>query len=221
MDVLIVPKTLASLEYTALRLPLTFVEKQLVARLLEPESSARLSFEKALGTLDVTVARWIGDDDRASRGRVLSRRADVLTKAVQLEHKAAAHKEQATGTLQQAKDTAEHQREQAEQRVKDDLHSIRTEQRSDKRAAQEKAAEQTSANTAAVERERAAKLDAEKSRLEGRVKAVDARTSARTAAPAAQLHDAVEVSRSAAEQEQTATRLSQLADGEKDRRRNN
>lgn len=220
MDVLIVPKTLASLEYTALRLPLTFLEKQVVARFLEPESGARLGFEKAVGSLDVAVARWIGDADRASRGAALSRKADVLTKAVQLEQKAAARKEQANGKLQQAKDTAEQQREQAQQRAKDDLHAIRTEQRSDKRAAQEKASAQTRANTAAVELERTAKLDAEKSRLRGQVNAIDARTSARTAAPAAQLNDAVEVSQRAAEQQQTATRLGTLADAEKASRQN-
>ncbi len=220
MDVLIVPKTLASLEYTALRLPLTFVEKQVVARFLEPESGARLGFERALGSLDVTVARWIGDADRASRGAALSRKADMLTKAVQLERKAAARKEKATSKLQQARDTAEQQRQQAQQRAKDNLLAIRTEQRSDTQAAHQKASAQARANTAAVERERTAKLDAEKSRLEGKVKALDARTSARTAAPAAQLDDAVELSRSAAEQRQTAARLGTLAGTEKASRQN-
>lgn len=220
MDVLTVPKSLVSLEYTALRLPLTFVQKQVVARFLEPESGTRLGFEKALGSLDVTVARWIGDTDRATRGAALSRKADALTQAVQLEAEAAARKEQATGALRQATDTAQQQREQAQQDVVDDQQAIRTEQQSDKHAAQDKTTAQRRAGTAAVERKRTAKLDAENTRLKGQVNALDASTAARSAAPAAQLNDAIEVAQGADEQQETATRLGSLADAEKASRQN-
>jgi hypothetical protein len=215
MDVLSVPKTIARLEYSALRLPLALVESQVLARFLEQESGIRLGFEKALGSLDVTVGRWIGDDRRASRGAALSRKAEVLTSAVQLEQEAASRKEQAAGDLRQAKDKAQRRRTQAEQRATADLRAVRTEQQSDTRAARQKAQATSRAKTQAVERDRTTKLDAEQRRLDAQVSTVAARTAARSAAPKAQLKDATTRSQSARQDKQAANRLGRLADAEK------
>ena len=206
MDVLTVPKTIASLEYTALRLPLTLVETQVVARLFGEESGVRLGFEKALGTVDMTVGRWIGDDRRATRGAALSRRAEVLAKAVRLEQKAATRKEQATSELHEAREAADQRRKQADRRAHADVQAARTEQ---------KAQATASARRTTVEQERKAKLDSEQRRLDSQVSSIDKRTSARAAAPKAQLDDAVKASKGAAKQKQTAARLGRLADAEK------
>jgi hypothetical protein len=74
MNVLTVPRTVARLEYSALRLPLTLTENQ-VGRLLEEDSALRLGFEKALGNLDARVGRLLGDPVLTRRGATLSRRA--------------------------------------------------------------------------------------------------------------------------------------------------
>ncbi len=215
MDVLTVPKTIASLEYTALRLPLTLVETQVVARLFGEESGVRVGFEKALGTVDMTVGRWIGDDRRATRGAALSRRAEVLAKAVRLEQKAATRKEQATSELHEAREAADQRRKQADRRAHADVQAARTEQ---------KAQATASARRTTVEQERKAKLDSEQRRLDShseqrrldsQVSSIDKRTSARAAAPKAQLDDAVKASKGAAKQKQTAARLGRLADAEK------
>jgi len=215
MDVLTVPKTIASLEYTALRLPLTLVETQVVARLFGEESGVRLGFEKALGTVDMTVGRWIGDDRRATRGAALSRRAEVLAKAVRLEQKAATRKEQATSELHEAREAADQRRKQADRRAHVDVQAVRTEQKSETRAAEQKAQATASARRTTVEQERKAKLDSEQRRLDSQVSSIDKRTSARAAAPKAQLDDAVKASKGAAKQKQTAARLGRLADAEK------
>src|SRR4051794_4125600 len=105
MNVLTIPRAVVGAEYTALRFPLTVLEKQVFARYMEEDAPLRLSFERALGTLDSTVGRALADPDLTRRGSVLARRADVLEKAVQLEEKAAARKEQANASLKAAKGT--------------------------------------------------------------------------------------------------------------------
>lgn len=219
MDILTVPKTVASFEYAAARLPLTLVETQLVARFLPEDSEVRLGFEKALGSLDVQVARLIGSSKLASSGAALSRKAEMLTKAVQLEEKASARKQQALEQLQQTTAAAGQQRQDAERTKRNEAEATRAKQQADKRAAAQQAAAQAKADTAAVERERRAKLEAEHDRLTSKVHAIDTASKGRTAAPKAQLREATDTSRAAAKQKQTAARLGQLADAEKTSRR--
>ena len=52
MNVLTLPRSVAAIEYKALRLPATLLQSQVVGRFLDEESKLRLRFEKALGGLD-------------------------------------------------------------------------------------------------------------------------------------------------------------------------
>jgi hypothetical protein len=219
MNTLTIPRALAGAEYTVLRLPLTVVETQVVARLLDEESALRLAFERAVGTLDSNVGRLLGDADLTRRGAPHRRRADILEEAAQLDEKAAARKAQATATLREGKQGAEAQRAQAEHRAEADAKALRTRQQAERRAAQDKAQAAAGAKAAAVERQAEARLDAEAEALDARVTTIEARAEARKAAPKAQLEDAVKVSQQATQERRTADRLGELADTEKASRR--
>lgn len=218
MNVLTVPRTVASLEYTALRLPLTLVQHQVVERFLDEESSLRLGFEKAVGTLDSTVGKCLGDQELRRRGATLSRRADMLGVAATLEDKASTRREEAAAELKQAKEDAAQQRKQAQETARSEAKALRDKQQAERRVAKESAQAEARAKTEAVERETRAKLETEQSTLDHRLEAIDSRTAARTAAPKAQLEDAVQVAADAAKERQTADRLEQLASAEKESR---
>jgi hypothetical protein len=49
MNVTTLPRTAARLEYAALRMPLTILERRIFVPFVAEEASARLSFEMALG----------------------------------------------------------------------------------------------------------------------------------------------------------------------------
>jgi hypothetical protein len=85
MNVLTLPRTVAAIEYKALRLPATLLQKKVVVRFLEQDSKLRLGFEKTLGALDERAGSLLADKALADRGRVLRRRSEILEKAVQLE----------------------------------------------------------------------------------------------------------------------------------------
>lgn len=221
MNVRTVPRAVATLEYSVLRLPLTLVQTQVVGRLFEEESSLRLGFEKAVGTLDSTVGKLIGNPDLSRRGASLSRRADMLGVAATLEEKAGDRREEAAAELKRSKEEAAKQRKEAQDSARSEAKALRDKQEAERRKATETAEAKARAKTAAVERETHARLDAEQAKLDNRVEAIDSRTASRTAAPQAQLQDAVEVASDAAKERQTADRLGQLASAEKESRSSN
>ncbi|HEY0561370.1 MAG TPA: hypothetical protein VGD03_13880 [Frankiaceae bacterium] len=215
MNVLTVPRTLATYEYAMLRIPLTLVGNQVVARYLEEDSPVRLGFERTLGSLDATAGRLLGDPSLAQRGEALKRHADVLATAARLEEKAAERTQQADAELTQARQQAERQRREASQQAQAEAAQAVEKQRAQRAAAEKKAEQRTRAAATAADREKAAKVRAEQQQLDASVTAIDSRTKARTAAPKAELSDAVEQSQQAAAEQRTADRLGQLADSQK------
>jgi hypothetical protein len=214
-----VTRTLITAEYAMLRLPLTVLENRVVGRYLDAESRLRLGFENALGTLDATVGRLVGDPALTRRGAQLSHKAQILEKAVVLEEKAAARKEEADAGLKEAKAAAERKRTAARARAQADVKHIRQEQQSVKRAAAERADAEVRARAEVIERETEAKLQAADQRAAEQVQRIAQRTQTRTAKPKAQLKDASELAQSAIKERAAAERLSELADEEKARRK--
>lgn len=201
MKVLTVPRTAVALEYKVLRLPASVVEKRVVSRFLADDNVIRLGFERALGTMDRGAGRLLSDDALTRRGEALIGRADVLAKAVTLEKEAAATRAEADEQVHAEQDAADEQREQAT-----------------KHRAAEKAAARIGAETQAIDRDVDATLSAQEQRLERTEESIEARTAARTAAPKAQLGDAVEAESDADRERETAERLGDLADQEKNER---
>lgn len=218
MSLLTIPRKVAAVEYTALRLPLTVLEHRVVGR-LDKESKLRLGFEKALGSLDVTVGRALDDSDLRQRGAQLSRRADVLAKAVTLEEKADERRQEADASLQRAQEEADRKREEAERRAQLEAQQLLEQREAEQRAVQQKAAARAEAELAAVDaRAQAAVKKVEKS-VDDRVDAIAKRTQARTAKPKAQLKEAAALQGEAARERKSADRLGELADAEKAKRK--
>lgn len=215
MNALTIPRAVAGAEYTLLRLPLTLVERQVVARFLDEESHVRLGFEKALGGLDASVGRLLDDDDLTRRGSALARRAEVLTTAIALDEKAEARKQEAASTLSSARQEADRRRTQAEDKAQQEAVAVRERQQAEKRAAAEQAEAKARARTEAVARETAARVAAEEKELEARTSRVEERTQARTAKPKAQLQEAGALRADAQRDRKTADRLADLAEAER------
>lgn len=218
MNVLTVPRTVAVLEYKALRLPATVVETQVVARFLDEESRVRLAYEKALGNVDSAVGKLLADDELTRRGTALSRRAEVLGTAVRLEEKAEQRKAEADEALQAKKSDAAEQRRTAEQEKAQELRRLREQEKAAKKAVKEKADAQEKAAAKALQSKAQAQIEAERRRLAETEQRIEQRTAERTAAPKAQLETAVERKTEADSERAAADRLAQLADAEREKR---
>jgi hypothetical protein len=219
VNVLTIPRTVIGAEYAALRLPLTVLETKVVGRYLEEESTFRLTFEKALGTVDATVGRALGDADLTRRGAALTRRSEILEKAVSLEEKAAVRKKAAGASLKQAKQTAERKRADAQQRAQAEVKQIHDDQQAERRAAEEQAQAVAQARVEAADREAEVKLQQEQSTFDEQLTSIDSRTAARVAKPKAELKEASQLRTDAARERKTAERLGELVDTEKASRR--
>jgi hypothetical protein len=218
MKVLTVPRTAAALEYKALRLPAQVVEQRVVSRFLADDNAIRLGFERLLGTLDRQAGRLLCDEALTRRGDALIQRADVLARAVTLEQQAAATKEAADERLRAEKQAADERRAQARSERAQEARKARTADQAAKRRAAKKATSRVKAAAEAVDETVEATVSAEEERLQRAEESIKTRTSARTAAPKAQLEDAVEVTSEADRERQTAERLGDLADREKQER---
>jgi hypothetical protein len=215
VNVLTVPRTLAALEYKAVRYPAQLLETRLVAVRLSDDNPLRLGFERLLGTLDAAAGSLFADESLVARGRFLTRRVEMLEKAVALEAKAAERQATAdaelraqTKKLEQEKEQvqAEHEREAARLRAERDAEAKAIER---KAAARERADAdaivESSQSIIAVERDR---LDAEKARIEARVET-------QTAAPKAQLKAARKSGQEAVAKRADADRLTLVREAEK------
>jgi hypothetical protein len=216
MNVLTVPRTVAALEYKALRLPATVVGSA-VAR-LDEESRVRLAFEKALGNVDAAVGRLLSNEELTRRGTALSRKAEVLENAVALEEKAEQRKAAADQALQEQKSAAADQRRQAEKDKVEQTRRLREQEKAAKQAVQDKADAQEKAAAKAVQAKAQAKIDAERDRLAQTEARIEQRTAERTAAPKAQLSEAVQRKQDADSERAAADRMAQLADLEREKR---
>ena len=217
MNVLTVPRTVAALEYKALRLPAT-VGASLVSR-LDEESRVRLAYEKALGNVDATVGKLLKNEDLTRRGTALSRKAEVLETAVRLEEKAEQRKAAAGEALREQKSAAAEQRRTAEQDKAQELRRLREQEKAAKKAVKEQADAQERAAAQAVQTKAQASIAAERDRLADTEARIEQRTAARTAAPKAQLSEAIERKQTADAERSAADRMAQLAEAERESRR--
>ncbi|MGE5290935.1 MAG: hypothetical protein ACM3ML_27820 [Micromonosporaceae bacterium] len=219
MVITTVPRRVAKLEYSAVRLPFWLLEKHVVARYLDDEAALRLGFERLVGSLD-TVAGWLLADDAISRrGQALRRRTAFLAKAGKLDTKAQARRAQAEENLHAEQEAARQTREQARREADDKVvaafHREQEEKqelrrRADARATTEKAQARRAADN------RAAKAEEAKQATQRRISAQEERA---TAGPKQQLSDAAGKHRSAEQRRQEADRLDRLARGERNSRR--
>jgi hypothetical protein len=219
MKVLTLPKAAAALEYKALRLPATLLETQVVVRFLAEDSALRLGFEKALGSIDEKAGSLLGDEAIAKKGHALRRRSEVLGKAVELETKAQARKESAEQKLKAGTQKAEQTREQARKAQREGVQEALRDEQAEKRRVEQEAKAKLDAERKRVAAEARAKAQAVTSQLDAQEQRIDEVTRARTAAPKAQLGDAVAEKKAADAERAKADRLAKLAADERESRR--
>lgn len=215
MNVLTLPRNAAALEYKVLRYPSQLIETRVVATLLSEDSTVRLAFERLLGTLDSTAGSLFADQGLKDRGRMLTRRAEILEKAVSLETKAAERKQQADADLRATTEQAETDREQARQERERKLQQVSAEKQAAKAAVDRAAQDRKAAEKKAIAAEAAAAVAAERKKAETQTARIEQRTEAATASSKAELSKAVDDTRAAQQKKADANRLASLAEAER------
>jgi hypothetical protein len=74
MNLVTVSRSMAKLQYMALRLPFTLLDERVVARYWHDQGLFRLGFQRLLGSADELAGWLLADDDIAGRGQPLTRR---------------------------------------------------------------------------------------------------------------------------------------------------
>jgi hypothetical protein len=123
MNLITVPRTIAKLEYAAMRLPLNLIERRVFAHYLPEDAPIRLSFERALGSLDSVAGRLLGDPSIARRGEALAHRADFLEKADTLETHAEMRRSEADHELRGEDEKALRSKRQAQRQQAEEIGS--------------------------------------------------------------------------------------------------
>jgi hypothetical protein len=218
MSVLTVPRTIAGLQYKALRYPSQLLETRVVAAYLPDESGVRLAFERVLGTLDATAGSLFADEALQHRGEALRRRALKVEKVVALEEKAAARRTEAEQKLAQEKQAAEQEKARVQQQHEAEAARLKAERDAEKQAIARKAAERQKADETAIRSQTEAILSAERDRIDAQEAKIEARVATSTAQPKQQLQQASKTAKAAKQKAQDAETLSALAKAEKSSR---
>jgi hypothetical protein len=74
MNLFTMSRSMARLEYTAVRLPFTLLDERIVARYWHDQGLFRLGFQRFLGSIDELAGWLLADDDISRRGQALTRR---------------------------------------------------------------------------------------------------------------------------------------------------
>ena len=219
MNVMTLPRSVAAIEYKALRLPATLLQSQVVVRFLDEESKLRLGFERALGGLDEKAGALLANPALSERGRLLRRRSEILGKAVALEAVADQRKAAAEATLREGRKKADATRKKAEETQRKGVQKALKEEQAEKARVEREAAARVQAEKERVEQQADAKLAAVTSQLDKQETRIDLTEKARTAAPKAQLEDAVAQKKAADAERAKAERLAELAGAERESRK--
>jgi hypothetical protein len=213
MNVLTLPRYVATLEYKALRLPATVLQSQ-VATLLSEDSKVRLTVEKTLGAIDEKVGGLLADDNLTNQGRLLRRRSEILGKAVQLEEVADQRKAAAEAALREGTKKAERARQKATDDQRQAVQAALREEQAAKQRVEDAARARVAAEKKRVEERADARAQDVTAQLEAQEDRIDAVEEARTSAPKAQLTGALEQKQKAETERAKAKRLADLAAAE-------
>lgn len=215
MNLTTLPRGGVRLEYAALRLPLSLLDRGIIVRYLPEDAGLRVGFERILGTLDGIAGRVLADPSIIRRGEALAHRSEFLEKAVKLETAAQGRRAAAREELDTASAQARHSREQAQRRQRDEIAAAGDQEQADQRQAQQNAQARAEAAKEQADREAAGRVtEAERSKY-AQHKRIDAHQAQATAVPEQQLADAADRHHSADDRRHEAHRLAQLADAER------
>jgi Carbohydrate-binding module 48 (Isoamylase N-terminal domain) len=151
-----VPRRIAKLEYSVVRLPFSLLLEHVVTRYWDEEARLRLGFERFLGSLDGFAGRILADNDICRRGQARMRRAEFPAIAGQLDTNARARRAQADEKLQAEQAQARQARERAEAEMDDEIAANYQEELEDNEEVRREAHALTDAEQAQAEQAQAA-----------------------------------------------------------------
>jgi hypothetical protein len=218
MRIIEVPKAVLRLQYRVVRVPLQLIEQRVVGR-LDAEAPGRLLYERSLGAVDAAVGNLLGDPELKERGDALAERSTALTQAAQLDAVADQMEDRAETELKQERErvasTVKEAQENKTQRTKE----ARVDAAKRKAGAVDMAEKRTDAAKRradeAAERQKKA-ADAAKRNEDAKIAATQ---KAKNAVADAKRKDASQQRGEAAAERAEANRIEELADAEKERRR--
>ena len=219
MNLLTVPRKVVGLEYKALRYPAQVLEVKVIAAKLPEESSFRLGFERLLGSLDSTAGALLADSALVERGRLLTRRTEIVAKAATLESKATQRRAKADSDLKKRIAQAAGDKKQAQAERDDQERRIAAAKAAEKQAVERAARERRQAEQDEAEAKAEAGVAEERNRLAAKRSQIDEVASARTKGAKQQLTEAARDKQSAHQRKSEADTLAALAEAEKAARR--
>lgn len=215
MNARTLPKTVIGLEYKALRYPAQLLETKVMAPRLPDDNGLRLAYERLLGRLDSMAGRLLADEALAERGRIVTRRSQVLAKAVQLEEKAAERKAAADQQLREQERQAKQAKAEIQTEHEQQAARLKAERDAASKAIERKSSARKRADSTAIVDSTQQVIAAERDRLDVQEARIEARVETRTAAPKAALKSAAADGRTASQKKADADRLAQLRETSK------
>lgn len=215
MNVMTLPRTVIGLEYKAVRYPAQLLETKVVAARLAVDHPVRLGYERFLGTLDTAAGKLLADEALSDRGRALTRRADVLGKAISLEAKAAERKTEADAEFRAKDERAAREKAAVQAEHEQKAARLKAEREAEAKAIEREAEARKRSDENAIVDSSQAIIAAERDRLDAQKAKIEARVATQTAAPKAELKSAAKNAQAAAERRADTERFEALRETEK------
>jgi hypothetical protein len=213
-----IPRVILLAQYRVARLPVQLVEQQVLGR-MDPESSARLAYERSVGALDVMVGRALGDVQLESRGESAIERSEKRSRAMMLDDLAARTERESADEVREKRDAAAAAPERAHAQGRQRVERVREGAARRKQEEAQSAAERTAKAKRLVgdaSDQRDAALEQNRRLREATISAAE--ESADSVADARN-RDAAAKRAEAQRQQARAERLEGLAESEKQQRR--
>jgi hypothetical protein len=134
-------KNITTVPYRVARAPIALLDRTVMTRFAD-DSSARIAFDRAVGSLDVVAGRVLRNDDLAGQGAQRIDRARKLARATELETHAAQQRSKADEVEREGAKTASAKRDEAQQRAAEGLSEAARTEAAGKQAAAQHAREQ-------------------------------------------------------------------------------
>ncbi|OBG80494.1 hypothetical protein A5699_10675 [Mycobacterium sp. E802] len=218
MNVMEIPFAALRLQYRIARFPLQVVDDRLISK-LDPESPARLLYQRSLGSLDAGIGGALGDTELEQRGTALRERSDALARAATLDAVAEGELEEADAKLAAVRDQAAEDVSEAHDDRKRRTTQARQTATQRKSAAAQRVQKQTAEAKRRVDEVAARRKNSAEAAGAAELAEIRADEQSAKADAEDKLDDATAARQSAADKRVKAEKLDDLADTEAENRR--
>lgn len=217
MKITELPLIALRLQYRIARAPLQLIERRVIAQ-MDSEASARLLYERSIGSIDSMVGSLLRDDTIGMRGAAQVRRSEALGEAARLDEVADRQRKAADDELRRKREEVAKAPSEARDKTVQKVHDARSTAEERKQRETARAAERTAAAKEQIDESAAAKVDAAESVKRAEEQRITAAEKSVRAVAEAQLDDAADKRQEAVSKRAHADRVEALAEDEKERR---